>query len=320
MSEASTETPSTDQVETLLRSDLEQGDRALAGVAPVLSYLLASSEQSLITDDLLARMRGMLADIARQLMQIQAEAAAPLPAAAQGEGAADRLIERLSGDTAMLSHCFAVAVEAQLSEELENRFGIDQVLSPLMQELIASEDTKTGELAMSAMAAQARFVQARRRMGLALGDLPADLFHQLCAGWKDFTGNTGAATREKGEAILRASYDESASRAALLARLVGSIGGGAQAALILDHAGVALFTTAIANLTRQPRELAVLSCHPSQASRLALGLRSAGLPPEKIAQQIVLLHPEFELPSDFADLGNDKARELLAESRAGTGR
>ncbi|WFL77131.1 hypothetical protein P7228_14230 [Altererythrobacter arenosus] len=320
MSETSADISNATKVEALFRSDLEQGDRALAGVAPVLSYLLANSAQSLITDDLLARMRGMLADISGQLMRIEADAAAPLPPSAQGDAAQDRLIERLASDSTILSHCFAMAAEAQLSEELEQRLGIDQVLTPLMQELIASDDAKTAELAMAAMSAQARFVQARRRMGLSLGDLPADLFDQLCSAWSDIANRSAAATRAKGEAMLRASYDESAGRAALLTRLVGAIGGGAQAALAIEHGGVALFTTALGRLSRQPRELAVLSCHASQSSRLALGLRAAGLSTERVVQQVLQLHPEFAFPANFGELSAERARELLRESRNGAGK
>ncbi len=317
MSETAADNKNMAQVEALFRSDLEQGGRALSAVAPVLSYFLANSGQSLITDDVLARIRGMLSDIARQLIKIEAQAAAPLPAPVRGEDAIDRIVERLATDTAILSHCFAIAMEAQLSEDLEQRLGIDQVLSPLMQELIASEDANTAALGMSAMAAQARFVQSRRRMGLALGDLPADLFHQLCAKWSDLATRSAATTRAKGEAMLRASYDESASRGALLTRLVGSIGGGAQAALSLEKGGIALFTTALAKLTGQPRELAVLSCHSSQASRLALGLRAADLSSDKVIQQVLALHPEFEFPADFAAIDRRRAREILGESREG---
>ena len=305
------------QVESLLRGELESGDHALMGLGPVLGYLLASPGQSLITDDLLARMRGMLADIASQLMAIDVEAAAPLPPSTHLDGSEDALTERLASVPSLLEHCFSQAIEAQVSEELERRMGLDQVLSPLMQELIASDDSKIAETAMSAMAAQARFIQARRRMGFSISDLPADLFHQLGSAWSAMPGRPSAATRAKAENILRKSYDESAGRGALMTRLVGAMGAGAQAALRVEHAGLALFCTALAIHSRQPRELAVLSCHPSQAIRLALGLRSAGLAAEKLAEELLAIHPECELPPGLAVLGKEKAAELIGESRAG---
>ena len=56
--------------------------------------------------------------------------------------------------------------------------GIDPVLTGLVQELIASQDSGVSALAMQALAAQSRFVQSQRRMELPLGELPGDLFHK----------------------------------------------------------------------------------------------------------------------------------------------
>src|SRR3546814_4629440 len=66
--------PQGNDVEAVMRQELALGDRALASVAPVLGHLLATPGQSLVSDDLVARMRGMLADIARQLLAAQAQA------------------------------------------------------------------------------------------------------------------------------------------------------------------------------------------------------------------------------------------------------
>ncbi|NES69615.1 MAG: bifunctional diguanylate cyclase/phosphodiesterase, partial [Okeania sp. SIO2D1] len=60
-----------------------QGDRALAGVPPVLSHMLSSNAASLVTDDVLARIRGMLSDLARQL--IGAESLVLRRSSAEGE-------------------------------------------------------------------------------------------------------------------------------------------------------------------------------------------------------------------------------------------
>lgn len=317
MSKAGIETLPSSEVEALLRRDLAQGDRVLAGVAPVLRHLLTGSGQTLVSDDILARMRGMLGDLADQLLASQAEASEN--DAGEFASMIDALAERLAADTAVLGHCYAIAVEAQIATELEGRSGVDQVLPPLMQELIASDETKSAELAMATMAAQARFLQAQRRMGLPLADLPAELFHDVLRSWSHFAKDSPAAERTKGEALLRAQYDESTSRIGLLGRLVSSLGSAAPAALRIEHAGFALFVTALAQLSGQPRELAILSCHPSQASRLAIGLRASGLKPEEVLEQFMTLHPEFALPQEFAGLGKDEARSLLDSSVLGEG-
>jgi hypothetical protein len=52
------------------------------------------------------------------------------------------------------------------------------VLSPLVQELVAAKEGDMAALAMTVLAAQARFMQHHRRMELPLGELPGDLFHK----------------------------------------------------------------------------------------------------------------------------------------------
>ena len=170
-------------------------------------------------------------------------------------------------DAALLAHCHALAAESLAAERLHQRHAIDPVLSPLLQELIASEDTAVSALAMAALAAQSRFVQGQRRMELPLGELPAELFHTLLATLPGGPGRAG----------LVAAYDEGASRLGLMARLVASLRRGVVAALALDHAGLAMFASALAVTTPTPRGAAVLACHEGQGMRFALLLRAAGL-------------------------------------------
>jgi len=306
------------KVEALLRHELAQGDDALAGIAPVLGHLLSGSYQSLINDEVLARLRGMLGSLAEQLHRAELSVLKGSDKTV-GDDRAGELVQALSANSIILSHCYAVATEAMVAEDLEHRAGIDFVLPPLLQELIASRDEATAGLAMATMAAQARMQQSQRRMTLPLAELPAELFHELVNTWSRHASPIDAVSRSQIEALLRAEHDESGSRLGLLSRLISTLSAGALAALRIEHAGLALFTTALASLTRQPRELVVLSCQAGQLARLALSLRAAGAKPEDIAQQFVIIQPDFTLPEGFEVIGKDQAKALLDGASSGGG-
>lgn len=301
-----------------LRHELVRGDLALAGVAPVLSHLLASPGEALVSEDVLARMRGMLGDLARQVLAARAETAGQKHEV--GSVSYMELAGLFATSGILVSHCYAVAMESQLGERLEQRSAIDQVLTPLLQELIASPDENVAELAMATMSAQARFVQAQRRMDLPLAELPAELFHEVLALTRKAKPGDDASGIERAEQYLRGGYDESRGRLALMTRLAGSLSGGIRAALDLEHAGLGLFATALARLSQQPRELAVLSCHERQQARLALSLRAAGLKLEEIARQFALIHQDFALPGGLQELSAEQATALLKGTATGRGR
>lgn len=296
-------------VEALLRGGLTRENRAVASVVPVLQHLLASEAHSLLSDAVLARVRGMIHDCAAQVMAAMAghdPASRALlhtdPSAL--EACADALLE----DEALLAFCHALASEGLLAERLQQRQSLDPVLSPLLQELIASEDPAIASLAMSVLAAQSRFVQTQRRMELPMGELPAELFHAVIA--RAQATVTGGAGHE-GLARLQSSYDEGASRLGLLARLVGSMRRGVVAALALDHAGLALFASALAAQQDHPRAAVVLACLDGQGLRLALVLRAAGLSLPAIERQFALIAPGALLPRIIADLTPERAATLL---------
>lgn len=276
--------------EANLRDELARETRALGSVVPVLRHLLASEGQRLVSDAILARVRGMLGDLAAQLI------------AAGHAGPQETLAETLAADPALLAFCHALAAESHLAERLHQQRGIDPVLSPLLQELIASDIPAIAELAMNALAAQSRFIQSQRRMQLPLGELPAELFDAVLG-----TGLDRAARTR-----LQQAYDEGASRLGLLARLVAAMRRGAVAALALDHAGSALFASALSALAGLTRAHAVLACHEGQGMRLGLALRVAGLAPEAIERQFLTLDPAAPLSRDLALLPPDRARLLLA--------
>lgn len=318
MDQAAT-TPAPAQVKAMFQAELARGDRALSGVAPVLSHMLASSGHALVNEDVVARLRGMLADSACQLLDAgQTEASQSRPSQKSIESLADHLAE----NGPILSHYYALAMEAHLARRLEQRSGLDPVLTPLLQELIASDHSETADLAMSTLAAQSRFVQAQRRMSFPLIELPARLFHRVLQSWKSWTQHSklpDGVSQQAAETKLRGSYDEATTRLGLLTRLTGSMRKGAIAGLELDHAGLALFATALAVLTRQPRDLAVLACHDRQAARLALGLRAAGLDQNAIERQFLLLEPAERLPRELGEIDPEHAAYLLSQSTAWRG-
>jgi hypothetical protein len=290
----------------VVTDELARGDRALRAIAPVIAHFLRGEGSTMVSDAIVARLRGMIGDLARQL----------LAAASGDESLVDQLADDLAGEAALVDHLHALAIEAQLAERLERRGAIDPILSPLLQELIASDRPATAELAMNVLAAQSRFCDSQRRMQLAIGELPPELFGRVveCLGRADTVLDPEAVA--DGVAALKRDYDEASARIGLLSRLVSSLRGGAIAALDLDHAGLALFASALGQLTHQDRDLAVLACHESQAVRFALGLRAAGASAEAIERQLALLGGTSEVPGGVAMMPVEQAQDLLAAHRA----
>ena len=305
--------PTLESVETLLRDELAQGDAALSTAAPILRHLLVNEDRALFSDEVVARVRGMLADIARQLLHAQAEAGKIADRAAfVAEREAD-LTERMAGETALLAHLHALTIEARLALQLQTRSNVDPVLCPLLQELVASRDDAVADSAMAVLATQARFIQHHRRMALPLGELPGDLLHTVLLAMREEAGeqdDTGVAA----ERHLRDSFDESRGRLGLTSRRVMRMGKTAPRALNIGHAGLAIFATALAMASGQQRDLAVLSFSDRQVARLALAMRAAGLKQPAVEAQFLYLHPEIALPQGFDKLTADRAAMLLSAS------
>lgn len=311
MSNALANPRQTDSVEARLRAALAQGDTVLATVAPVLRHLLANDDSSLFGDAILARVRGMTGDVARQLSdQVRAAGGEAVDSAA--------LTAAIIESPAFLGHVHALVLEGQLGEALQARLALDPVLSPLLQALVGSSDANTAALAMKFLAAQARFGQAQLRMRLPLAELPGDLLHAALLALR---GVVGADPRADGhaaaaEAAIRADYDESRSRLGLVARLVTGMGAGAVAALSLPHAGAAIFLSALALSSGQDRDVTALATSDTQRTRLALALLTAGLKPAAVEAQLLALDPDAALPEGLDRLSPDRAAALLA--RAGS--
>lgn len=315
MSENSAQANSVEAVGAALRDELSHGDALIGTISPILRHLLANDEHSVFGDDIIARVRGMMSDVARQLLDQLAIGAGAgeerdhMPAHITG------LVDGLVGHAGFLNHVHALALEWQLTERLQARLALDPVLSPLLQALIASPDANVASSAMALLASQARFVQAQRRMQLPLGELPGDLVHAAVLAMRGHAGNDETAATAAEQAI-RASYDEGRSRLGLVSRLITGMGGGATAALSVSHAGTAMFISALALGSGQDRDMAVLATNEGQLARLALALRAAGLRQQAIEEQLVSLHPEVALPPGFELLGSDHAAALLTRSAA----
>jgi hypothetical protein len=297
-----------------LRHALAQGDRALGRIGPILGHLLTTRDQSLFSDELVARIRGMLTHLAWQILRIQAEATG---VKGREEFAADHgeaLSEKLFATPSLVAHCHALALEWQLTSRLETDYGLDPVISPLLQTLIGHEDAPVASAAMASLAAQARFAQAQRRMELPLGELPGDLFHALLLAWRGYNGEDASDALIRAEGRLRADFDEAAGRLSLLERVVTLLGKDSAAALTFDQAGIALFLSAVMLKSGQPRDIAAVSTHHSQMARLGIGLRAAGLRSQDIEAQLVRLHPDRDPPNGLADIGTREALNLLTRS------
>ncbi|MDF8334077.1 hypothetical protein [Novosphingobium cyanobacteriorum] len=301
-------------IEALLREELAVADRAVASNGPILRHLLRNDDNSIFSDEIVARVRGMFHDVARQLVAALGEAAGHADPQEWSFSSTEGLARVLAENGAFLSHFHALALEWQLTERLQSRLGLDPVLPPLLQARIADADPEVSATAMNLLAAQARFGQAERRMQLPLGELPGDLFHIALVTMRTFVGDDagGDGYALVAERTLRARFDEERGRLGLLRRVLRATGTEAVQALSVEQAGVALFLTALATGSGQTREAATLSTCEVQLPRLALGLSACGLRAEAIAAQFLALHPEVSLPDGFAALGPDGAAAILA--------
>lgn len=301
-------------VEDTLRDELARGDAVIGSIGPVLRNLLATDDLSLFNDEIVARVRGMIADLARQLLIVEAEEAGAEDPYAAAEARVAAVALSLTGNPALLGHVHALALEWQLVERLRARNGFDPALSPLLQVQIASRDAQAAETAMATLAAQVRFLQNARRMELPLGELSGDLFHSALQVLRSHAGEREADAAARALARLRDEYDESRSRLALVAQLVTRLGAHATAALAVDHAGAAIFLSALALGSGQERDLAVLATNDRQHARLALSLRAAGLKREQIEAQFAYLHAGVALPEGYDALRASAAGALLASA------
>ena len=211
-----------ENVEIGLRDELLHGDALIGTIAPILRHLLANDEHSVFSDEIIARVRGMLGDIARQLLNELAVAAGSPDDRDHAPERIAQMVESLVGHAGFLAHIHALALEWQLTERMQARLALDPVLAPLLQALIASIDAGVASSAMALLAAQARFATSQRRMQLPLGELPGDLVHTALLVLRGQAGDDAdsQAAAVQAEQALRGRFDESRSRLGLIARIV----------------------------------------------------------------------------------------------------
>lgn len=308
-------------IEALLRDDLTHADQALVHMGPILRHLLQNDDSSIFSDEVIARVRGMLADIARQLVQALGEAAGHDDAAQWAREAGPGLAAMLSGNQPLLNHLHMLAVEWQLTERLQGRLGLDPVLTPLVQDLIASPDPDVAARGMNLLAAQARFGQSLRRMQIPLAELPGDLHHLSLMTMQAYIAEdpSGMAAAGTAEAALRKARSVSVSRLELLDHLTALLAPDLPLVLSIENAGVALFLSALGFGAGLSRETAIMCTTESQLARLALALAAAGAGRDGVVSAFVALHPEIALPDGIERLEPDRAAALLARSLAGLG-
>lgn len=308
-------------VERILGDELSRGDTSAQTVLPILRHLISAEDNSVFSDEILARVRGMLSDLATQLLSAAAQSSAGAMRAAEAGGTKDALVRAFIDNPQLLSHLHAQALEWQLTERLQSRLALDPVVSALLQALIASSDKSLQETAMHFLAAQARWCQAQRRMKLPLHELPGELFHAVLMTLQVIAGEDRASSEEFAliGTDLRSRYDEGVSRLGLASRLIFMLGGGAQAALSVNSAGLALFLSALTLASSQDRDRIVFATHETQLARLALSLRAAGLKASAVEQEFLAIHPDVLLPEGFANIGVDRAAAMLNAGAAERG-
>lgn len=301
-------------IEALLADELTGSGGAIANVVPILRHLLRTDNNSIFSDEIIARVRGMFLDVARQLVIALAEAAGHAEPQAWAHKAAGEMAHVLADNPAFLEHLHTLALEWQWTERLAQRRAIDPVLPPLLQARMGSRRPEVSAAAMNLLAAQARFCQSQRRMQLPLGELPGDLLHMAMVTMRAYVGADSSADAYAliAERSVRSRFDEARGRLGIMRRVLDAMGDRVEDALALDQAGIALFLSALARGVGQTREAAIMATIDSQALRLALMLRATGLSADSAAAQVLALHPDTALPTGFGALRADQAAALLA--------
>lgn len=301
-------------VEAVLREELSRGDAAARTALPVLRHLVTAQDSSLFSEDIIARIRGMIASLVGGFLDVGAGTVKRDLRPGHSAGEVGRLRQAFLDKPAMLSHLHGIALEWQLTERLQVRSAVDPVLPPLLQRLIAAPDPAIRDAAMKFVAAQARWCQSQRHMTLSPEELPEDLFHAAYAVVRSHLADVPAAAAgaDAAEAALPRQHDESTRRIDLAANLITMLGNEKDGALSIDQAGVALFLTALARASREERDMVIFSTPESQAIRLSLSLCSAGLDKANVERQFLVLHPDVVLPSALGAVDAQMAAAILS--------
>lgn len=306
-------------LQSVMRVELKRGDRVLSARGVVLRQLIATEDRSMFSDAIVARVRAMAEDMARQVGFFLAQAAGETDPRAWANSITEPLSGALIDEPVIVDHLHSVALEWQLTESMQRRAGVDPSLSPLLQALIGADDPTSSALAMDLLTSQAAFARHQQRMSLPINELPAEVLFSLLETLRHAVAGDPAfeAHARTAEHTIRQGYDESQCRISLANRLVAALGAGAFAALSITHAGVPVFLSALAAATGDPRDTVAVSTSESQLARLALSLRAAGLSNNEIEREFYAIHPDITLPDGFGRMQGNDARALLTGQVSG---
>lgn len=294
----------TQAAEAALRRDLVRGDAAAASALPMLRYLVAADQSAALSEEILARVRGILSDIAGQLLD------ALIGSADRRAHASDEiavLTRAFLDDAALLAHVHAVALEWQLTERLQERLALDPVASPFVRDRIASGDAS----ARGFLSAQARWSQGQRRMALSVAELPEVVLEAVLAILRALVGAEPVLS-ERASAVereVRSSHAAVSNRLIWAERMVADLD--PAVALSISQCGVTLFLSALALASGQVRDATVMATLPDQQARLALTLIAAGAPADVTEEQIRLIHGGTKLPVGLAGIEEWRAASIL---------
>ncbi len=304
-----------DSAESHLRLALARGDMVGGSTVSVLNYVLRNDDRAMFADDVLAVTRGMLADLAHQIYHAAATGLNnqhPSPVDEQ----LNLLIQMLTSQSTLLRYIHALALEWNLIQRLQGEIGIDPVLTPLLQSLIASQDGAIGASAMKFLAAQARFVQNLRHMRYPITELPADVLHTVLIAVR-------SELDQDSESKIRSQYDESVTRLGLMSQLVASMGVGRIAARSITHSGASLFATAMAMEPKfvmsgagLARDDGLLMMAQKHNPRFALMLRVMDYKSAHIAENCHILGHDDSVIQMVQSLRVNSAKNLLETSVA----
>lgn len=285
----------------------------MAGTAvPILRHLIGADDLSIFSEETVARIRGMLADVARQLLDALV---GDQGHRVHSPGEVEVVGHALLDNTALVAHLHALTLEWQLTERLQGQLGLDPVASPLLQRTLASARSSARSEAAAFLSAQVRWCHAQRGMALPLTELPAELLDialytlRTLAGFEPALAERASVVEDE----LRRSHDEAATRIGLATRLLATLAEkGAHHGLSIRDAGVPLFVTAVAAASSQSRDSVLLYTHRSQAVRLSLALRATGLDDREVRAQVAALDPGYALPDGLAQIEAAEAAAILS--------
>lgn len=272
-----------EHAETALRRELARGDAAAASALPVLRHLIAAEENALLSEEVMTRVRAMLADVASQVLDALIGDADRRAHAPEEIGV---LTAEFLHDADLLGHVHTLALEWHLTERLRERFVLDPVVSPLVRGALLAGSTAARDF----VNAQARWIQVQQSMSLPLQELPEPVLDAVLDIVRRLVGaepSLASRGREM-EAAVRQRHGAAAGRLDAAVRFAADDLG--DAALHVGEAGVALFLTVLALRSGIAREAALLGTQPGQQARLTLALAAAGASPATMSRQLAVFH------------------------------